>query len=266
MENNININEQKLIEATNSLVNAAIEETKKGGPIYRSTIHKMEKPIEIIDKEDFAQMKLGLSKKSQPIVIGDVSIESYEHKKESLEAMKEAENMQQQLREQYEKDKAFFESKVLHKARTAGQIEEDYIKVLHPAYRKRFIEGVAQYGTLAAACKYMKVNYDMTIRGDILRRMLLLIPSFNQEVEDALDEYRATIQMEIHRRAVEGVNKGIYYNGNRVDTEKVYSDNLLAKIADTHLNEYKEAKQKESNRGNTINVQIIKDFHNHKEK
>ena len=35
-------------------------------------------------------------------------------------------------------------------------------------------------------------------------------------------------------------------------------------MVDTHTPEYKEAKQKETNKGNTINVQIIKDFHNYK--
>lgn len=269
MNNKNNINEQGIIDATSSLVSAAL------GEVDQNVGHKDKKPKYMpmnlvtirkdVSQEDLARMKVGLREKSQPIVIGDMEIESYEHKQEALAEMQEAENMQRQLREQYEKDKAYFENNVLKRARTAGEIEEDYVKVLHPVYRKKFLDGLAQYGTLAAACKYMKMQHDMTIRGDILRRMLALIPSFKQEVEDAIEEYHATIQMEMHRRAVEGVDKGIYYNGERVATEKVYSDNLLAKMADTHLPEYKEAKQKESNRGNTINVQIIKDFHNYKD-
>lgn len=264
MENSIN--EQNIIDATNSLVNSALGEVSQNVPHKPKIISLNDITVgKAPTSEDLAQMKVGLRKKSQPIVIGDVEIESYEHKQEALVEMQEAENLQRQLREQYEKDKAYFENKVLRRARTAGEIEEDYVKVLHPAYRKKFLDGLAQYGTLAAACKYMKMQHDMTIRGDILRRMLTLIPSFKQEVDDAIEEYHATLQMEVHRRAVEGVDKGIYYNGEKVATEKVYSDALLAKMVDTHLPEYKEAKQKESNRGNTINVQIIKDFHNYKD-
>lgn len=257
-----NIDGQEIIHATNDLVNKVINEANKtklkSNDLNIDTRYKS-------SKEDLQKLKIGLRKMSQPIVLDGVEVKSYEHKKTTLVEMKEAEAMQQQLREQYEKDKAYFETTVLRRARTAGQIEEDYVKVLHPTYRAKFLDGLAKYGTLSAACKYMKMHYDLPIRGDILRRMLTLIPSFKQEVDDAIEEYHATIQMEIHRRAVEGVDKGVYYNGEQIATEKVYSDALLAKMVDTHIPEYKEAKQKESNRGNVVNVQIIKDFHNHKD-
>lgn len=258
-----NLDETKVIKATADLISKALSDD--------SRVENKNNKYFTVDsrytnaKEDLAKLKIGLRKSSQPIILDGVEVETYEHKQETLTEMKEAEAMQRQLREQYEKDKAYFETTVLRRARTAGQIEEDYIKVLHPVYRAKFLAGLAQYGTLAAARKYMKNQYGLTIRGDILRRMLSLIPSFKQEVDDAIEEYQATIQMEIHRRAVEGVDKGIYHQGELVAKEKVYSDALLAKMVDTHLPEYKEVKQKESHRGNVVNVQIIKDFHNYKD-
>ena len=260
MENN-----KDIIEAANCRVNVALNEGNKNSDMPKIQFKGFDTSSLMASKEDIAQMKLGLRRESQPVVLDGEIVEDCTHKKETLKEIQKAEEIQQQLREQYEKDKSFFENKILRKARAAGQIEEDFIKILHPTYRRKFLDGLAQYGTLAAACKYMKMQYNLVIRGDILSRMLILLPAFKQEVDDAIGEYQATLQMEIHRRAVEGIDKGIYHNGMQIATEKVYSDSLLAKMVDTHLPEYKETKQKESHRGNMVNVQIIKDFHNYKE-
>lgn len=207
-----------------------------------------------------------LSTGSQPVVIDGVEIMPPGDKAQALLEVQEATEKQRKLRIQYEGDRAFFETKVLSKTRGLCEIQEDYIKVLHPHYREKFMDGIRRYGTVAAAMKWMKDNHGLKLRGDILRRIALTIPSFKQEIDDATEEYQATIHMEIHRRAVEGIDKGIYHQGVLMDTEKVYSDSLLVKMADTHNPEYKEAKQKDAGRGgNIVNVQIIKDFHNYKE-
>lgn len=166
---------------------------------------------------------------------------------------------------QYQQDKAFYEKQILQKSRSAAAINEDYIKILHPTYRHKFVDAVSRYGTLAAGLRYMRDTYGITVRADVLRRMRAIIPAFNAEIEDALAMYQGSLQMAMHQRAVEGVEKIIRdREGNEIDRERVYSDSLLAKMVDTHTPEYKEAKQKETNKGNTINVQIIKDFHNYK--
>lgn len=195
----------------------------------------------------------------------DTVVEPLHSKSAALQEVQAAEMLQRKKREQYEQDRLFFEKHVLQKARSVSEIQEDYIKILHPHYREKFLGGIERYGTVAAALKYMKDTHGLKVRGDVLRRMTTLIPAFKQEIDDALDMYQAAIHMEMHRRAVEGVEKGVYHQGELVGYEKVYSDSLLAKMADTHNPEYKEAKQKEASRGNTINVQIIKDFHNYKE-
>lgn len=172
---------------------------------------------------------------------------------------------QRKKAQQYALDKAFYEKQILQKSRSAAAINDDYIKILHPTYRHKFVEAVSRYGTLAAGLRYMHDTYGVTVRADVLRRMRAIIPAFNAEIEDALAMYQGSLQIAMHQRAVEGVEKIIRdRDGNEIDRERVYSDSLLAKMVDTHTPEYKEAKQKETNKGNTINVQIIKDFNNYK--
>ena len=207
-----------------------------------------------------------LEQVSQPVVIDGVEIMPPGDKSLVLAETQEAEAKQRALRIQYEKDRSFFEQRILSQTRGLCEIQEDYIKVLHPHYRNKFMEGVRKYGTVAAAIKWMKDNHGLVLRGDVLRRISTLIPSFKQEIDDAQDEYQAVIHMEMHRRAIDGVDKGVYHAGELIATEKVYSDSLLVKMADTHNPEYKEAKQSDKGRGgNIVKVQIIKDFHNYKD-
>ena len=50
---------------------------------------------------------------------------------------------------------------------------------------------------------------------------------FALAIEDALEASADLLEKEARRRAVEGIDKGIYYQGDLVATEKVYSDSLL---------------------------------------
>lgn len=210
----------------------------------------------------------GLKGEFQPVVLemmdGTEEALALPEKQATKSEVEELTEKQRQKMIQYEKDRAFFEAEVLKSAREVSTINEDYIKILHPKYRAAFLKGVAQYGTLAAGLRYMRDTYGLKVRGDVLRRMRNLIPVFDVEIEDALMEYQGAIQIEMHRRAVEGVERGVWFQGEQVGTEKQYSDALLAKMMDVHAPEYKEVKQKGTEKGNTINVQIIKDFHNYK--
>lgn len=207
-------------------------------------------------------------KENAPVIIEgatgqliDVSTNSAAARRNEVEEITEA---QRQKMIQYEEDKAFFEAQILSRSRKVGEIRDDFIKLLHPYYRSKFIKGLEDYGTMAAALRYMKDIHGITVRKDVLRRMRDTIPVFDAEIEDALAMYQGKLQMEMHRRAVEGTKRGVYFNGECIAEETVYSDALLAKMVDVHTPEYKEAKTKSNERGNTINVQIIKDFHNYK--
>lgn len=179
--------------------------------------------------------------------------------------VEEATEEQRRRMIQYEEDKAFYEKQILQKARAASAINNDAIKILHPTYRTKLMEAISRYGTLQAALLELREKYGVAVRPDVLRRMRGIIPALDAEIEDALGMYQGRLQRAMHQRAVEGVDKIIRdKEGNEIDREKVYSDSLLAKMVDTHNPEYKEARQKDEKRGNTINVQIIKDFHNHR--
>ena len=65
--------------------------------------------------------------------------------------------------------------------------------------------------------------------------------NFALNLQDAAETWSDTIRSEITRRAIEGVDKDVYYKGTWVATEKVYSDGLLTKMAEATLPEYKKA-------------------------
>ena len=67
---------------------------------------------------------------------------------------------------------------------------------------------------------------------------------FDYAVEDALEAAADELEMEARRRAVEGVEKGVYYQGDRVDTEVQYSDSLLTTLLKAkRADEFAERKQ-----------------------
>jgi hypothetical protein len=54
-------------------------------------------------------------------------------------------------------------------------------------------------------------------------------PEFAQQVQEALEQARAEVEHEIHRRSVEGIDEPVYgTNGVVLGTRKRYSDKLLA--------------------------------------
>ena len=69
---------------------------------------------------------------------------------------------------------------------------------------------------------------------------------FALNLEAAAEEWGDTIRSEITRRAIDGVERDIYYKGMYVASEMVYSDTLLVKMAESTLPEYKKAVEKET--------------------
>jgi hypothetical protein len=82
--------------------------------------------------------------------------------------------------------------------------------------------------------------------------------SFLLNLQDASDSWADTIREEITRRAVTGVDRDVFYKGMWVATEKVYSDTLLVKMAESTLPEYKKAVEKETG-GITIQINTFTD-------
>jgi hypothetical protein len=69
--------------------------------------------------------------------------------------------------------------------------------------------------------------------------------SFVLNMQDAADSWGDVIREELTRRAITGIDKDIYYKGEYVATEKVYSDALLIKMAESTLPEYKKQEVKD---------------------
>jgi hypothetical protein len=60
------------------------------------------------------------------------------------------------------------------------------------------------------------------------------VESFAVEWDDVVDKHMDALEGEIYRRAFEGVDKGVYYEGELVVTEKVFSDSLAQFILKAH--------------------------------
>jgi hypothetical protein len=59
-------------------------------------------------------------------------------------------------------------------------------------------------------------------------------PTFAAEWDNAIEEAADKLEGEAWRRAVEGINKPIYYQGDLVDTVKEYSDTLMGLLLKAH--------------------------------
>lgn len=93
-----------------------------------------------------------------------------------------------------------------------------------------------------------------------LRREYEDDPAFQEEAEDAIalraDDYEA----EAVRRAVDGVDKPVFYKGEEVGTSKEYSDSLLSKILTARIPKaYGDKKQITGPDNGPLQV-IIRDF------
>lgn len=60
-----------------------------------------------------------------------------------------------------------------------------------------------------------------------------------EAIEEARRVGYAGLESEAIRRAVQGVEKGVYFKGEKVDTEIQYSDQLLGKLLEAKVTEFK---------------------------
>jgi len=85
-----------------------------------------------------------------------------------------------------------------------------------------FLEALVIFsGNVSRTCEHMKVTRT-ALYGKREHN-----PKFEARFLAAKERGLDTMEDEATRRAVDGVEKGIYYQGARVDTETVYSDGLI---------------------------------------
>ena len=84
-----------------------------------------------------------------------------------------------------------------------------------------FLEALRECGILAEAARRAGASYSTVMA----RRKT--DADFAAAVDDALEESFDAMEAEARRRAVEGVDKGVWHQGVQVGTERVYSDSLM---------------------------------------
>lgn len=81
---------------------------------------------------------------------------------------------------------------------------------------------------------------------------------FAEAYDEAVTARAELIENEVWRRGVDGIEKGVYYKGERVDTELQYSDTLLVKLAEAYAPE-KFSSKVQHNHGGAVTV-LVREF------
>ena len=95
--------------------------------------------------------------------------------------------------------------------------------------QEEFLEFLETFPNLAQACKVLKIPRST------LNNLRARDPKFDKATKAAISNGVDAIEAEAIRRGVEGVKKDVYYKGEKIGDETVYSDTLLKFIL-THLN------------------------------
>lgn len=93
-----------------------------------------------------------------------------------------------------------------------------------PAWAPAFLAQYQQHGLKATAAKAVGTTTKA------VDKLALDCIEFESALLEAEELAADVIEREAYRRAVEGVEKGVYYKGIHMDTEVVYSDTLMVKM------------------------------------
>lgn len=96
----------------------------------------------------------------------------------------------------------------------------------YPDWGDRFLLQLEEHGLLHTAARAVGTTAKQ------VQRYRDNNAEFDAAVRDALELSTDTLEREARRRGVDGVVKGVYYQGDLVATEVVYSDTLLSKMLD----------------------------------
>lgn len=83
-------------------------------------------------------------------------------------------------------------------------------------------------------------------------------PLFEERFQEALNEAIDMLEHNAHQRAFQGVEKGVYYKGDLVDTQLEYSDALTMFLLKAHRPEkYRERSQVDSNVTGGMTLRVV---------
>ena len=106
--------------------------------------------------------------------------------------------------------------------------------VFNDAVKNTFLESVRRTGLVAKSAKAAGTNSRR------IRTECELDKEFSHEFQEALVEYAESVQEELHRRAIDGVEETVYFQGIPCGTKINYSDSLLTTLVKAKSPEFRE--------------------------
>lgn len=92
-----------------------------------------------------------------------------------------------------------------------------------------------------------KSAYVIDIDTETIRRHRKKDPEFSAAYDEALQDFREVLEAEAYRRAVDGIEKGVYYQGALVVSEQQYSDRMLELLLKRHIPAFRDKHQVDMN-------------------
>lgn len=139
----------------------------------------------------------------------------------------------------------------------------------HVEARKIFLETIAKglsSSAAARACEHLEVSRRTFYHwrdGNSGTQPQMVVEGFAEAWDEAIDIGNARLEDEAFRRAHDGIDKPIYYQGKRVDVIREYSDNLLKFIIEGRMpDKYRSRKDNSESTGETkviITGGLVKD-------
>jgi len=99
-------------------------------------------------------------------------------------------------------------------------------RLLDDKRKAKFLDELSRHGIVGEAAKRASLHSHHGCIQTFYRERKAN-PEFARQWEEALEMARHTVEYELHRRAVEGIDEPIYYMGEKVGSVKKYSDQLL---------------------------------------
>ena len=122
-----------------------------------------------------------------------------------------------------------------------------------PDKRKEFLRLISESGNVSKACIALGIDRRVPYR---LRERS---KKFAQQWDEAKKMYVELLEEESFRRAYNGIEKSIWYKGEKVGVERQYSDTLLMHRLNAELpNKYQYRHKVDANVEGNITVKVVK--------
>lgn len=116
--------------------------------------------------------------------------------------------------------------------------------------KKKVLELIKDVGSIQIALMKHGVSWEEYYHWRIKDKRFRM--AVNHWLKARREELSEQLRDEIKRRAIDGVDEPVFYQGVRMDTKKVYSDALLIAAAKANLPEYQQQEKPQV----TVNVQL----------